>query len=323
MKKIVSLVLILVLSLSLFACGKTAYTPDAEGKISVVATVFPVYDWLRNVIGDVEGISLKLLLDSGVDLHNFQASAEDISLVASADLFVYIGGASDHWVPDALKQAEDGQVAVNLMEELGDAVKEEEVVGSMEEEEEGEESGEEGPEYDEHIWLSLKNAEVLVDVLAAALGRVDPVNGASYSKNAAAYMLKLAELDEKYTEATANAKTKTLVFGDRFPFRYLTDDYGLQYDAAFVGCSAETEASFQTIDALANTVDSLGLKYIFAIEGRDHALAETIVRNTAAGDQQILILNSLQGVTPEDLQNGVTYLSVMEKNLEIMLPALQ
>lgn len=239
--------------------------------------------------------------------------------VSDCDLFVYVGGESDAWVDDALKQAKNKDMqVVDLLDVLGNSAKEEEVIEGMEPEEEEEE-----PEYDEHVWLSVKNAEVLSKAIADALEKVDPDHKDIYQENASAYSEKLKDLDAKYQEVVDGASQKTLLFGDRFPFRYLVDDYGLSYYAAFVGCSAESEASFDTISFLANKVDELGLKDIMAIENSNQKIAKTIIENTKEKNQKILTLDSMQSITSDDVKNGTTYLSVMEKNLEVLKEALQ
>ena len=186
-----------------------------------------------------------------------------------------------------------------------------------------EEENEEGPALDEHIWLSLKNAQELVPVIASVLSRIDPANADSYSANAQAYCLKLAELDARYAQAVEEAEHKTVLFGDRFPFRYLTEDYGLTYYAAFAGCSAESEASFNTIIFLAGKVDELGLSAVLTVEGVSHRLAETVVSGTREKSQRILTLDSLQSTTAADAAAGKTYLTAMESNLEILREALR
>ena len=186
-----------------------------------------------------------------------------------------------------------------------------------------EEGEEEEPEYDEHVWLSVKNAEVLSKAIADALEKADPDHKDIYQENASAYSEKLKDLDAKYQEVVDGASQKTLLFGDRFPFRYLVDDYGLSYYAAFVGCSAESEASFDTISFLANKVDELGLKDIMAIENSNQKIAKTIIENTKEKNQKILTLDTMQSTTSDDVKNGTTYLSVMEKNLEVLKEALQ
>ena len=324
MKKIIASLLCAVLIISVFAGCSTADTKEKENKkIQIVCTIFPVYDWVNNVLGDkAQDAEVTMLLDSGADLHNYQPTADDMIKISSCDMFVYIGGESDEWADDALKNAKNPDMkTLNLMDALGDRAKEEELVEGMQGEEE-EEEGEEEPEYDEHIWLSVKNASYLTGKIAETLGEADSENKAVYSENAAAYQAKLNELDEQYQQAVDSAKNKVLLFGDRFPFRYMTDDYGIKYYAAFIGCSAETEASFETVTFLAGKADELHLGNIMVIETGDQKIAKTIIENTKSKNQNILTLNSLQSTTAQDVKGGVTYLSVMQDNLEVLKTAL-
>lgn len=297
-------------------------------RLKIVTTIFPEYDWVCQILGDKKDDSdVYMLLDNGVDLHSYQPTAEDIMNIADCDMFIYVGGESDEWVEDALKEkVNNDMVVINLLDVLGDEVKEEEVVEGMEAEEEEEAEGEEGEEedveYDEHVWLSLKNAQTLCVEIGEKLGEIDPENKDIYAQNTSAYVSELKNLDNKYAEAVAGADVNTVLFGDRFPFRYMTDDYGLNYYAAFVGCSAETEASFETIVFLSGKVDELGLSTVLTIEGADHKIAETIVQNTQSKDQQILTLDSMQSTTKNDVSNGASYLSIMESNLEVLEKAL-
>ena len=323
MKKFTALLLTFVLFLSL--CPVSGLAEEA-GKIRVVTTIFPIYDWVREIAGDTGNTEITLLLDSGVDLHSFQPSAQDIMNVAACDLFIYVGGESDEWVEDALAEAVNpDMVVISLVEALGENAKAEEIVEGMqaeEEEEEGEEGEEEEEEIDEHVWLSLRNAQVFTSAIADALAQKDPANADSYRANAEAYGAKLAALDAAYAEAVDSAAHKTLLFGDRFPFRYLTDDYGLTYYAAFVGCSAETEASFETVIFLAKKTDELQLPAVLTIEGKDHRIAETIIGSTADKNRKLLTLNSMQGTTANDIEQGATYLKIMEDNLAVLKEAL-
>ena len=323
MKKIISLALCLLLIAGLFAgCGRTEPSAaPAEKRLNVVTTIFPEYDWVRQIAGDKADVTM--LLDNGVDLHSYQPTADDIIKISTCDLFIYVGGESDDWVEDVLQQAANQNMAVvNLLEVLGDSVKEEEVVEGMEaEEEEAEE--EEEPEYDEHVWLSLRNAAVLCGRIADELGRIDAANAEAYRANADAYIAKLNALDGKYQAAIDAAGVKTLLFGDRFPFRYLADDYGVDYFAAFTGCSAESEASFETVIFLANKVDELDLHAIMQIESADGRIAETIRETTQSKDQKILTLDSMQSVTAKGVADGADYLAAMEQNLAVLQEALQ
>lgn len=281
MRRILVLLMLFLVAANFSACGSEKAAQD--GKIKVVATIFPVYDWTREIIGEDKNFDLMLLMDKGVDLHSFQPSAEDMLKVSECDVFIYVGGESDEWVGDALKNATNkNMVVVNLMDVLGDKIKPEEHVEGMEEHHEHD--GE--LENDEHIWLSLKNAQILCNAITDAFSKVAPAQAETFRKNSVAYKEKLAALDQKYRDALAIAQGKTLLFGDRFPFRYLVEDYGLKYYAAFAGCSAESEASFQTIKFLADKVDELNLPCVMTIEGSDKKIAETIVVNTAAKNQK-------------------------------------
>lgn len=526
MKKTLSLLLCLVLMLGILAgCGKTptANNNNADGKkLSIVATIFPAYDWVRQILGErASDVELTLLLDNGADLHSYQPTADDMVKISNCDMFVYVGGESDEWVEDALANATNkNMVAINLMDVLGDSVKEEEIVEGMEHDHDhhhdhgeseahskevstfeddqvqdrsltdwdGEwqsaypyvldgsldegfahkaESGKMTPEeykayyaagyetelkaiaingetniitytdvngktcaspykyvgyyiqdwstgtraamyrfealdkasgapifielndhiiepcqaehfhfrssntgfddiedpesrwptffpaawdaedvleafighdhgddddhhhedgeveYDEHVWLSLKNATVLCGEIVRRLSILDADNQEIYAANGMAYIDRLNALDEQYQTALNAAKVKTVLFGDRFPFRYLVDDYGLDYYAAFVGCSAETEASFETIVFLANKVDELGLNTVLTIESGDGKIARTIIENTAAKSAQVLQMDSMQSTTAQNVADGATYLSIMEKNLDVLKEALK
>lgn len=324
-KAILCLTALLLFGGLLTACSNEDIAADDSDQISIVCTIFPQYDWVREIIaGKSDRYDLTLLLDSGVDLHNYQPTADDMVKISQCDLFIYVGGESDGWVDDALAEAvNDEMVVINLLDALGNAVKEEEVVEGMEAEEEEEAEGEEeGPEYDEHVWLSLPNAALLCAAIAEAVAQLDPAQAEDYAANAQAYAAKLSELDGEYQTMVDSAARDTVLFGDRFPFRYLVDDYGLDYYAAFVGCSAETEASFETIVFLANKVDQLGLDSVLVIENSDQSIAETVISNTVEQNQSILVMDSLQSVTAEDIADGTTYLAVMRSNLEVLTEAL-
>ena len=304
--------------------GAAALAPAlAEDKLSVVTTIFPIYDWVREIVGDDENVEITLLLDSGVDLHSYQPTAQDVMKIATCDVFIYVGGESDAWVDDALNTAVNpDRKVVNLMEALGGDVRQEELVEGMEAEAEDADEDEEEIEYDEHVWLSLRNAQKLVKAIAEALGDADPDSADAWTANAGAYAEELAGLDDAYATAVEAGAYRTILFGDRFPFRYLADDYGLDYYAAFAGCSAESEASFETIVFLAGKVDELGLPAVLTIEGSDGRIAQTVVQSTASKDAEILKLDAMQATTAADAQNGASYIGIMVDNLEVLKAAL-
>ena len=318
MRRLLSFFLaVLLLFLCLSGCGSTADTQD-DGRVRVVVTIFPLYDWVRNIAGDSPGLDVVWLLDSGVDLHSYQPSVKDMLEISTCDVFVFVGGESDGWIHDALAEASNEQMTVvNLMDSLDSLVREEEALEGMKTED-----GEEEPENDEHVWLSLQNADAAVSLIADALSAADPANADTYRPNAEAYRAELRSLDSRYREMIETASRSTLLFADRFPFRYLADDYGLTCYAAFAGCSAETEASFEIVAFLAGKADELALPAVLTIDGGDQRLAGTVVQNTKTRDQAILTLNSMQGIGARDLEKGKTYLSVMEDNLAVLTTAL-
>ena len=334
MKKIIAAATALLVAAGMFTGCGASEKPTAQGdKLKIVTTIFPEYDWTREILGDQsERTEVTMLLDNGVDLHSYQPTADDLIKIAECDLFIYVGGESDGWVESALASTSNPDRAViNLIDTLGDSVKLEEVVEGMQEteydheedEDHAHDADEQETETDEHVWLSLRNAQAVCQKIAEKLGEIDPEHEQAYTQNALAYIDQLAALDAKYQAAVDAASKKTLVFGDRFPFRYLTEDYGLNYYAAFVGCSAETEASFETIRFLAEKTDALGLSHVLTIENPNHKIAETVVANTSSKNQQVLSMDSMQSVTSKDVAAGATYLSIMEHNLDVLTQALQ
>ena len=348
-----------------------------KDKLSVIVTIFPLYDWTKNILGEETDAELTFLLGSGVDLHSFQPTASDVMKISSCDVFLYVGGESDAWVESALAEASNPElVALNLLELLGeDRAREEELLEGMQETEHdhGHEDHEDEDhdhedhdhdqedhdhdhddhdhddhdhedhdhdhddhdhedhdhdhddhetEYDEHIWLSLQNAMYLVPQIADTLAAKDPANAEQYRKNAEDYTAQLSALDAEYRAAVASGTRDMLLFCDRFPFRYLAEDYGLTCYAAFSGCAAETEASFETITFLAEKVKEFSLPHVLTIEGSDAKIADTVLESAGAKESTILSLDSMQSTTTQDAANG-TYLSVMEQNLEILKKVLQ
>jgi len=346
-------------------------TPEEEPiRLSIVTTTFPQYDWVRQILGDnAENMDITFVINSMVDLHSFNPSVSDIVTISTSDLFIYVGGESDDWIEDALRNADNPDMRViNLMDVLGDALLEFEHDYEHEYEHEHEHGHGHGNEhnhththghndddddddehnhahtddhdehsddrddhshdhhhgeYDEHVWLSLRNAITLSTVIADALIELDPTNAEMYVENLNAFVHELRELDEEFTEMVSESYFDTVVFGDRFPFRYLMEDYGIHYYAAFPGCHAEAEASFSTIIHLVDRVDENELHTILVTESADKSIANTIRSHTSSSDQQILVLDSMQSVTTGNAADGVTFLSIMRSNLDVLREALR
>jgi zinc transport system substrate-binding protein len=303
---------------ALCACGGGGAAPVKSEKPRIVVTIFPLYDWTRQILGShAADVDLTLLVSAGTDMHSYQPTVDDIIRVSEADLFIYVGGESDKWVKDALKGASNPRMrTIDLMKALGASVREETLLPGMEAEAEEED----GAAYDEHIWLSLKNAFTCCQQIAQTLEAMNIV--ARYESDLDEYGAKLFDLDARYLELAEAAPLKAVIFADRFPFRYLTDDYGLEAYAAFQGCSAETEASFETIAFLAGKLAELDLPAVLTTESGAGKLAETVIRTAGKPDTPILPLDSMQSVTAEEIASGAGYLSIMEGNLEVLRRAL-
>ena len=318
MRKIFAIICCMIL---MCGCGEV---PEKSDKLSIVCTVFPEYDWVREITnGHEENFEITYLLSNGSDMHSYQPTVDDMIKISSCDLFIYIGGESDKWTKDAIKQAKNKDLkTISLLDSLGSSVKEDEHKEGMQDSDEEDHDHEEQAEYDEHIWLSLKNAETLCNSIAEEIYSLDPENKTDYQNNLMDYCKQLENLDTQYSETLSNVPNKTLIFGDRFPFRYLVDDYGLDYYAAFSGCSAETEASFETITFLSDKIDEINADTIFTIEGSDDSIANAIISSTEKKNQKIAHLNSIQSVNSEQVKNGTTYISIMKSNLDILKEAL-
>ena len=356
MKKIAFIATIFTLLTLFIACNTDSEKKNPEQaangkKISVVATIYPQYAWLKEILGkQADSLNLTLLIKNGMDLHSYKPSAKDIATIAKADMIVYVGGESDEWIEKALEATpNEKRLVVNMLKALGDRVKAEEVVEGMQAEDEHEHHHEHAEEHeheehhehaeehehheheahaeevenDEHVWLSLKNAEILVKALTQALVKLDNAHEAEYLANANAYIAKITELDEAYRVMVAGASHKTILFGDRFPFRYLVDDYGIKYYAAFVGCSAESEASFETVAFLAGKMDSLALPAIFTIDGGNGKIAQAVLAASKKSKAaEVLTINSMQSVKTSQMDSA-SYLDIMRDNLEVLKKALK
>lgn len=312
-------------ALTLILSSFGVFTACSVEKTDIVVSIFPEYDWVMNILGEKKSdLGVKLLAKSGADLHNFSPTSSDILAIKKCKLFIYVGGESDEsWVDRVLEQNPNPErTTINLLEILGENAKTEEPVEGEEHHHDHEE------EYDEHVWLSLKNAAFFVDEITKAIVKIDGENAGTYTENAAAYKAKLNALDEKYLAATEKAETKTLLFADRFPFRYLVDDYGLNYFAAFSGCAAaNSAASLDTIVRLADKLIEHSLNTILIIEGSDGSIARSVIQTAKdkgyTGQVETKVLDSLQAATIKEYESGRNYLAVMESNLNVLKAALK
>lgn len=319
-------------------CG----SENSNKKISIVCTIYPQYDWVKQIVGDrYDEYDITLLIENGTDMHSYQPSAKDIAKLSTCDLFIYIGGEADEWVEQALKNAKNKDMkTVKLMDVLGNGVVEEDCIidhdHSIHENESGhshvaaneEQQGSHSHEdeetvYDEHVWLSLKNAQLFVDAVYQQLITLDSEAADVFEKNSHTLINEMKALDSEINDYVKDKQVKTLVFADRFPFIYFTRDYGIEYYAAFPGCSAETEASFETIVKLSKVIDEKQLGSICVLENSDGKLADTVKKNTVTANMEIVRFDSMQSVTKKDIEAGKTYMDYMKANFESLKGALK
>ena len=325
-KLILAATILLLLAIGTSCRGSETSTPQPgqEETINIVVQIFPQYDWVRQIIGEehMNRFNLTFLLNSGIDTHSFNPSVSDIVRIKTSDIFMYVGGHSDSWVYDVLSSADVNPniMTMNLLNVLGDDV----LLKGFCDIEDCDEDHEDDDDFmaDEHVWLSLRFAKIICDAIANMLAEADPAYAHVYRANADAYITKLDNLDNEFRRVVESAAVYTLVFADRFPFRYFLHDYGLNHYAAFRGCSAESEASFVTVISLANRLNQLELDVVMVTETSDQSIARTVISSTDRRDQRILVLDSMKTVGLGDVRNGVTYLSIMENNLRVLEEAL-
>ncbi len=312
MKKLYCLLTAILCVFMLVCC--TGNTAEDSGKIKVIAVNFPAYDFARAVCSDKADV--RMLLKPGAESHSYEPSAKDVIAIQSCDLFIYTGGESDEWIETILEGC-DKDVCCIRMIECVEAV-EEEIVEGMDAAEESE-SGEDEVEYDEHVWTSPVNAAKITDAVRNALCSLDADNSELYNSNADGYIAKLNALDADFRALFESRAEKTLIFGDRFPMRYFTEEYGLEYYAAFPGCSSESEPSAATVAFLIDRAKELRVKNIFYIELSNHVIADTIAEAAGCG---IMQLNTCHNLTPEQFESGETYITLMRGNLEALKSSL-
>ncbi len=312
MKKLLA-VLLTAITLLLSLCG-CSQTQSEDAKLSIVTTLFAPYDFARSLTAKMEDVSLTMLLKPGSESHHFEPTPKDIITVQNADIFIYVGGESDAWVDTILQSIDtDGMTILTLMDCVELICTEE-----HEDHEAHDEHGHEN-EYDEHIWTSPRNAMLICDKIEAALLQVCPAQTDAIYSAAEDYQLKLSELDAAFVSLFANSKRNNIIMGDRFPFLYFAKAYGMEYDAAFPGCAAESEPNPKTMTALIDKVKEQNIPVVFHMELSNQAVCDAICEATGAKKLQ---LHACHNITKDDFDAGETYLSFMEQNLSNLQEAL-
>ena len=300
--------IVFILAAAALFCAPAA-AEQSNKQLKIATTIFPAYDFARAVAG--EKAEITMLVRPGSEVHSFDPSPRDVLSIRNSDVFIYIGGENETWVETLLKSSETrGKTFVRLIEHVG-AVREEIVEGMQAGEKEREH--EEQREYDEHIWTSPGNAAILVGAIADALCAADPSNAAEYKSRADKYAAEIRILGEEFKALAASAKRKKIVFGDRFPFRYFVDEFGLEYRAAFPGCHTESDVSVAVMAYLMKYVESEGIPVVYTLELGSGNIARAIAEHTGA---KVLTFNSCHNVTRSDFERGATYVSLMRQNLE-------
>lgn len=316
-KRSISIILCLLLTCSLFVgCSSKK---DDEG-FDIICTVFPIYDWVRQCLKDIDGVSVALLVDNGTDPHSYNATAEDIATITSCDMMIYVGGESDKWVETALSNAtKPTPTTLRLLDMMENRAHGEHGHGEICEEEHDHSIG----AYDEHVWLSLKNASMLTARISERIASCLPEKADKIKENTNAYVAEINALDTELSTTVSGAERRTLLFADRFPFGYLIEDYELEYYAAFSGCSADSEASFATVISLTQKLNELDLPCVLVLESSDKKLADTVISGSESTNVKILTLDSMQSITEKDIADGsVKYIEIMKRNASVLKEAL-
>ena len=326
-KKIICIFLVLCFTFSLFSCSASSDKQD-NGKIKILCTLFSQYDWIRNIIADTDNIEVSLIITNGTDPHSYQPTASDIMNISNCDMLVYVGGDSDTWVKKAIERSKNQSINTVALTELDGITLHD--ISSASHSHEGhshEGHSHEGHSHsalDEHLYLSLENACTAVKRLATKICDLDPENSDIYLRNASEYALKLTNLSQSLKESVEQIPEhdRFILFADRFPFVYLLSDYGIHYSAAFEGCTTDVDADFDTVIRLIHEADEHNVNYIAVTESSDASLANTVISSTKTKDQKILTFNSMQAISKTQIENGVTYLSIMQENVNQVKIAL-
>ena len=324
--RLVCSLLVLCLLLSAFSLFSCAEKKD-DGKLHIVCTLFPQYDWLRNIVSGSQSIELDLIIANGSDPHSYQPTAADIMTISNCDILIYVGGDSDEWVKKAIERSKNDNIQTIVLTELEGVNIHEISASSHSHEGHSHGDGHDGHSHsalDEHIYLSLRNAMASVREITEILCEKDPTSKELYKENSDIYLKKLLALSSELALAVGSVpeEERFVLFADRFPFVYLLSDYGVHYAAAFEGCTTDVDADFDTVLRLIHEADEHNVKYIAVTESSDKALAETVISSTKTKNQKILTFNSMQAISRQKINSGATYLSIMEENAKALKTAL-
>lgn len=315
----ISIILLAALAMALLsACAKTDKADPADDKnqdtpLKIVTTIYPPYDFAKTIAGDTADITM--LLPLGAESHSYEPTPKDIIKIQESDFFIYIGGVGEYWAEQVLASMGDKAPRTLVLMDTVDLLEEEHVAGMAEEDKEDAH----GEDFDEHVWTSPKRVLPMIAALTNALSELDPQHADLFRSNSEKYSTELQNLDQALTDTVSSAKRKTIVIGDRFPFRYLAYDYGLQYYAAFPGCSTETEPSAANIAYLSDKVREEQIPYVLYLEFSSGKVADAIAR---AGHAKTAMIHSAHNITKQDFENHASYLEIMYKNIDVLKEAL-
>lgn len=329
-KRVISILIAVVFCFALIGCTAQPQNSASDDKIDIVCTSFPAYDWVNEITGEnADRFNVSLLAQNG-DFHSFQPAAADMVKIHTSDLLVCIGGISEQWIDDVVKYR--GIRTLRLFDTIPESEK---LSADSGHNHDANHEGHSDNEYDEHIWLSLRLAEKMVDAICQEISILDKQSETVYQSNAGEYIKKLETLDAEYKRAVDVSNDKTIIFADRFPFLYLTEDYGVESIAAFPGCSTDTDASFEVVASLAEKVKELDKKTVLVLENSDRTVANAVIGASGNQNIQIAVMNSCQSIAPQsvkdaeakklqgkDLADGADYITIMEENLKAFKEAL-
>ncbi len=317
MKKLLSIGITAIMSMSILAsCAGNTQKQD-DGKLKVVTTIFPPYDFVREIAGD--NADVDILLKAGEESHSYEPTAKDIIKIQDSDLFIYTGGENDYWVEEVLKSLDDTKTKAVKLIDMVETIDAEDEHNHNHDEEDSHEHDEDLHTIDEHVWTSPKNAMLISKSITTSLKQLDGENAGEYQENLESYIQKLQELDNEFRQIVDTAKRKTIVVGDRFPFRYLARDYGIEYYSAFDMCQTESDASAQTVASLIDTVKTQQIPVVIKMEMSKGDIANTVAKPSGA---KVLQMHSCHNLTKDEWKENKTYLQLMEQNAQVLKEAL-